>query len=596
MKGPGQDLWNDALRAAALFAVCPAAVGGVVVRGAAGPARDRWVKETRALFEPSTAFCRMPLHTDDSRLLGGLDLAATLRRGCRVVERGLLASADGGVLMVSMAERIEANRVGRICQVMDRGQVVLERDGIGQSMPARFGVIAFDEGQDADERAPAAFSDRLAFQIDLTGIALSDLSAAALSAADIASARARFARVEIPESIRQALCATALALGVWPLRASWLACQVARACAALDGRDEVAESDAALAGRLVLAHRATCLPESAAEDEQPLDNSDAESELQPGDEPSDLRDEDEINQADGTEERVIASARAAIPADLLARLRVAATNPKSPTATLGATESRRPGLMGGRPASALRGDAKSGARLHLIETLRAAAPWQVLRRREAGNRHAKDGKGIRIEVRREDFRVRRYVSRTQTTTIFLVDASGSAALHRLAETKGAVELLLAQCYIRRDQVAVLAFRQEKAELLLPPTRSLTRAKRSLAGMPASGGTPLAAALDAATLLADGIRRKGGMPIIVVLSDGRANVARDGTRGREAGQRDAMAAAVGLRLAGITSLFVDTSPNPSGVATSIAEQMGAQYLPLPYADAIGLSDAVRAVSA
>ena len=115
----------------------------------------------------------------------------------------------------------------------------------------------------------------------------------------------------------------------------------------------------------------------------------------------------------------------------------------------------------------------------------------------------------------------------ETTTIFVVDASGSAALHRLAEAKGAVELLLADCYIRRDQVALIAFRGSAAELLLPPTRSLARAKRSLAGLPGGGGTPLAAGLDAAFALSDSIRRKGQTPTVIVLTDGRANIARDG---------------------------------------------------------------------
>jgi hypothetical protein len=81
------------------------------------------------------------------------------------------------------------------------------------------------------------------------------------------------------------------------------------------------------------------------------------------------------------------------------------------------------------------------------------------------------------------------VQRATTTTIFVVDASGSSALNRLAEAKGAVELLLAECYVRRDRVALVAFHGQHAELVLPPTRSLVRARRSLAGLPGGGGTP-----------------------------------------------------------------------------------------------------------
>jgi magnesium chelatase subunit D len=139
-------------------------------------------------------------------------------------------------------------------------------------------------------------------------------------------------------------------------------------------------------------------------------------------------------------------------------------------------------------------------------------------------------------VRKEDFHVARFRQLGQTTTVFVVDASGSLALNRLAETKGAVELLLADCYVRRDSVAVLAFRGKTAEVLLPPTRSLARAKRSLAGLPGGGGTPLANAIDAAGAMADQIRRKGETPILVLLTDAKANIARDGSPGRSRGRR------------------------------------------------------------
>jgi magnesium chelatase subunit D len=178
-------------------------------------------------------------------------------------------------------------------------------------------------------------------------------------------------------------------------------------------------------------------------------------------------------------------------------------------------------------------------------------------------------------------------------TIFVVDASGSAALHRLAEAKGAVELLLADCYVRRDQVALIAFRGNAAELLLPPTRSLARAKRSLAGLPGGGGTPLAAGLDAAFALTDLIRRKGQTPTVIVLTDGRANIARDGGQGRPRAEEDAISAARQLRTAGVRTVLVDTSPRPGPLAEQFAKEMGARYLPLPHADAATLSKAVLA---
>lgn len=172
----------------------------------------------------------------------------------------------------------------------------------------------------------------------------------------------------------------------------------------------------------------------------------------------------------------------------------------------------------GRPVGCRRGDPRRG-RLDLLATLRTAAPWQALRRTGEETR--------RIVVRRDDLRIRILKQRTETTTVFCVDASGSAALERLAEAKGAVELLLAEAYVRRDRVALVAFRGTGAELVLPPTRSLTRAKRGLSGLPGGGGTPLAAGIDAAVAVALGVRRGGSRPAIVLLTDGRANVARSG---------------------------------------------------------------------
>jgi magnesium chelatase subunit D len=225
-----------------------------------------------------------------------------------------------------------------------------------------------------------------------------------------------------------------------------------------------------------------------------------------------------------------------------------------------------------------------GARLNLIETLRSAAPWQQLRRPPGT---------VRIVVRREDFRITRFRDRTATTTIFVVDASGSQALARLAEAKGAVELLLAECYVRRDQVALIGFRGHGAELLLPPTGALARARKCLAGLPGGGATPLAAGIDAAALLADALRRRGQSPVVVLLTDGRANIARDGTPGRAKAEADALAAAQAFRAGGTTAILIDTAPRPSQAAQNLADAMGARNLALPLADAGRLAGAVRA---
>lgn len=153
--------------------------------------------------------------------------------------------------------------------------------------------------------------------------------------------------------------------------------------------------------------------------------------------------------------------------------------------------------------------------------------------------------------------------------------------------------MLADCYVRRDSVALIAFRGARAQTLLPPTRSLARARRSLAGLPGGGGTPLASGIDAAVALAASVRRRGETPLVVLLTDGQANVARDGTGGREAAHRDALAAASALRRERVACLVIDSSPQPRPAAREIAQAADARYLPLPHAAPAGISEAVKA---
>ncbi len=284
---------------------------------------------------------------------------------------------------------------------------------------------------------------------------------------------------------------------------------------------------------------------------------------------------------------IVEAALAAIPDDLLARLRLGQAM-KSRSAATGKAGAMAKALRRGRPAGIRRGELKSGARLNVVETLRAAAPWQPLRRRTAGN----TDRAARVSVQAEDFRITRFKHATETTTIFVVDASGSSALNRLGEAKGAVELLLADCYVRRDQVALIAFRGQEAEILLPPTRSLLRAKRSLAGLPGGGGTPLAAAFDAAFALSDAIKRRGQTPVLIFMTDGRANIARDGTADRRQAMEDATASARVIRASGIASIFVDTAPRARPDTEQLARELGAHYLALPRADAATLSGVAR----
>ena len=581
-------LWQCAVQAAVLLAIDPSGLAGVRVRAAPGPVRDAWLELLKQMMGVR-AWKRMPVNISDERLLGGLDLSATLSAGRPVLQRGLLSDVDGGVLVLTMAERLPNETAAKLAAVIDNHQVMVVRDGLHERHATRFALVALDEGAHDDETLSPALRERLAFDIDLRAIPwqlVTDDSLSMISPQDISAARLRLAAIAVPDDLLKALCGAAMGLGIASARASLMALAGARANAALDGNEQVTEDDARVAASLVLAPRATRLPPMPDEAEAP----EPEAHAEPSDqEPQDSSSAQTPQEQAPLEDRVLDAAKAALPAGLLLQMLDGGALKRGHAGKSGAAV--KAGLRG-RPAGSRRARPAQGSRLHLIDTLRAAAPWQRLRQTTAAKTSSG---GSRVQVRAEDFHVARIKQKTSTATLFVVDASGSSALHRLAEAKGAVELLLADCYVRRDQVALMAFRGQQAELLLPPTRSLVRAKRSLAGLPGGGGTPLATAIDAAVMMVQGLQRRGLSPLVVMLTDGRANVARSGSGGRELAHNEALQASRQLALAGAAVLFIDTSPKPQPLAAELAAAMRARYLPLPHAGAAMVSQAVREVS-
>ncbi|MFM8677636.1 MAG: magnesium chelatase subunit D, partial [Burkholderiaceae bacterium] len=587
---------DDALLSAALFALDPIGLGGIFVESHAGRVRSGFFEFIQSRLPPAQPSRKLPLSIQDERLLGGLDLVSTLQSGRPVLSQGLLAEGNGGVLWVAMAERMGPALAARIALAMDRGEIVVAREGLVATTPTVVGLVLFDEQVEEDESAPRSLLDRLAFHIDLRAVPLSDLEEAIhffqeSQDGDTSPPNAAWDRTALPElndSLAAALCTTALALGIDSLRAVRLAHRVAALACSWRSASQISQEDAAFAARLVLAPRATMLPapekSASAQEPPPAEppQSDSESEQAPKD-PQQLQALDEV---------VLQAAKAAIPAGLLAQLLLDPNRlGRGGSGKSGAL--KKSGLRG-RPIGSQPGLPRSGARLSLMDTLRAAAPWQRLRR--CGQMPARSlgrtAGASALQIRAEDFRIRRFKERSETTTIFVVDASGSSALHRLAEAKGAVELLLADCYVRRDQVAVIAFRNQQAEIILPPTRSLVRAKRSLSGLPGGGGTPLAKALQISQWLAESVKRRGGTPVVVMLTDGKANISLEGQPGREQARRDVALAAQQFLVAGVSAMVIDTSPQPSAAAQALSEQMRARYLPLPYAGAAVVSQAVK----
>jgi magnesium chelatase subunit D len=559
---------DDARLAAQLCAIDPG-LGGMWIRGGDAEMRDGLVGAMAA----GRGVRKVPVHIDDERLLGGLDLAATLAADRPIARRGLLAEADDGVVVLPMAERIDAGIASRIAAVMDTSEVVAERDGLARRDPARFTLALFDDGVE-DERAPDVLAERVAFWADLRNSSHNhrhaELVSASIPSKGQPSQDGRWTLKQVQGDVSvlvnddalATIATAASAFGVQSARSSLFTLRAAKALATLANRAAVTEDDLIAAIRLVLIPRATQMP--VPPDEAPEPESAPQS---------------SSDQTRPMEDVVLDAVRATLPPNLIAAI---AENGRRSAASKGrGTGAKLRAQLRGRPVGVRTGLPRGGNRLSLIETLRAAAPWQKLRR-EPGD--------TRVRIRRDDLRIKRFQARAETTTIFVVDASGSSAAARLAEAKGAVELLLADAYVKRAQVALIAFRGNGADLLLPPTRSLTRARRALAELPGGGGTPLAAGLAMAGEVASAVRAKDRTPYVVVLTDGRGNVALDGGTDPVMARTDAEAAAKRINA---PSVLIDISARPREEGRAIAALMGGRFVALPRGDAAALSQTVRA---
>ncbi|MEM8810970.1 MAG: magnesium chelatase subunit D [Pseudomonadota bacterium] len=567
--------WSRALAALSVFCVDPSGLGGVWIRSPVGPVRDAWCHRLAAIL-PDGAPRRITPMIDDAALFGGLDLAATLAKGRPVRTRGLVDNkADTRTLLLAMAERTSPGLAARLAGAIDGDNTLA--------------VVALDEGIERDERLPASLRDRLAFHIDLTDVppkAADDVTPVP-TRNEIVTARRRLKQVDTAADDLEALTRLAAALAVPGLRAPYLALRAARAHAALFGRTALEADDLQIAADLVLAPRLTALPESEMEEEtSPPEPDSPPPDPEPNQDPEIDEDEsDRLTEQRLPEEILLQAIAASLPPGLLDRLRAAAGRSRS--ANQSGAGRKRLGTMRGRRLPSRRSNRPAMRPIDVVETLKAAAPWQAVRRRLAPESEAP------VLFHRDDIRLKRFQEQSARLVIFVVDASGSTALTRLAEAKGAIELLLSEAYSRRDQIALVAFRGTGAQVLLPPTGALVQAKRRLSALPGGGATPLAAGLKAAFALAETAAARGTTPSLAILTDGKANIRIDGTPDRPGASNDAKELGRLIRAYNIPSMVIDTAVRPQAPASELAREMGAHYLPLPQGRADALTDAVDA---
>ncbi|RPF71747.1 VWA domain-containing protein [Aurantiacibacter spongiae] len=529
MNAPDCVAWEDAELALACLARAPT---GIVVRARHGPVLERFLGQLANAARP---IYRLSPESEAAPLRGSRDLLASLARQRVVHHAELRERCAGRVLLVPGAERIGA----------ELGAIIAD---LIENPPENSAIVLVDESEEG-RGIPSALDHRLPLVLDLDGLTL-------------ASCRGmHFDRIEtdnLADGDLPTLVEAAAHLGIADPRIALGALRTARVAAGLLGREEAL----AFVARRVLAPRAVQLPDPGDSPPEPEHNSPespASEETRPGD-----------------TEIVIKAARAFIDPALLRQDRA-----RGGKGGGGSARAKNGSGQRGRKLRTRRGRPGGGMRLDLVATLIAAAPDQ------------QSGGGPPLRIAARHLRVAAREPRRRQATIFAIDASGSAALARLAEVKGAVESLLAESYVRRDEAALIAFRNAGAELVLPRTRSLARASRLLSGLVGGGGTPLAEGIGRATREALLARAAGRSPLLVVVTDGDANQTTSGTTDRTEAKREALVAAREIASLSLSAIVVDCAARPRGFTRELATAMNARHFALPRMDRGSLSQAARA---